>query len=675
MPTQLTFGQVRSALKSANAAWTVGPAKLDTDPVPEHALGGKIDGLIEAARAPKLDLASVITVPTENPVLIERRAALKLGPAPVQLRSLPAFAAAPAASPQGAAPAAPPPAGGSGRAASVDWRNRGWPWLCTVQDQIGENCWAMAATALVETMVRISHAVWSKRSEGDVHDGMNAPCSQGGSATAALDWIKQNGITDLDNYTTQCNLPYHTAPDRSGRTVKIGDYTLIGDIEQQKVWLDTVGPIITWFDVWHDFDYHYDTTDDVVYRWSATLPGGAANYERGGHFMLVVGYDDVSQSWICRNSWGSSFGHGGYIRVGYGDANSGIERYARIGLQITNPDPWTKRRLHNGGMIESGDGALHRNFELVARGAGNSVIHWWRDGGDLSWHQAETLGNDAGGQPVFTGTTFNRNFEFIVQTTNSRLHHWFFDQSSNKWLSGPVFGPADTAGQPGFLQSSFGQPGNFEVVVRVANGQLAHWWRTNASPYTWAESARFGANIAYSGPTLVQSHYKAPGNLELVAVRTDGCMQHFWRDDIGGTGWHAGVTFGAGIASPPVMIEGQYGATDENAVGNFELCVAHGGQVEHWWRNNQVPGTAGGAWTRSAVFGQDVSSVVALIEGSYGFNLEMIVARTDARLQHYWRDGAGWHAGVIIGPTVLPTIAHPPLVSDRFIPERLTPVT
>jgi hypothetical protein len=640
MATDITFGQIRAGLKTDGAQFSIAAAKLDTEIVPLHKLGGRPDNLIEAVRAPRLDLAQIITVPTGNPLLNERRAALKLAPSAI-MRSLPQFAA-----PQQVAPA--PASGSGGRAAAVDWRNRGWPWLCTVQDQIGENCWAMAATALVETMVRISHGVWSKRSEGDVHDGLNAPCDQGGGATNALDWIKQHGLTDLDNYMTQCNLPYHTAADRDGRTVKIGDYTLIGDVEQQKVWIDTVGPVITWFDVWHDFDAYYGTPDSAVYRWRANLSPGVPNYERGGHFMLVVGYDDASQSWICRNSWGSAFGHGGYIRVGYGDAKSGIERYARIGLQVTNPDPWTKRRLHNGGMIESGDGAQHRNFELVARGAGNSTVHWWRDGSTVEWHQAETLGNDAASFATMTGTTFNRNFEFIYQTTGHRLHHWFFDQSANKWADGGVFGPADTAGVPGFLQSNFGQPGNFEVVVRTSEGQLVHWWRKNAAPWTWTETVRFGTGIAFSGPALIQSHYKKPGNLELVAVLQSGAMQHFYRDDIGGTGWHSGVTFGNGISSPPVMIEGQYGAGDENAIGNFELCVEAGGQVQHWWRNNQ----GNGAWTRSAVFGQDVRSVIALLEGSFGFNLEIVVERNDNRIQHYWRDGGGWHAGPVIGVSV-----------------------
>jgi len=639
MAARVTFGQFREGLKSAGLTFQVGADKQDSELVPLHKLGGRPDGLVETVRAPKLDFSKVIS-PSANPLLMERRRALEIGDGKV-MRTLPDFErphAAPAAA----------PSGGAGRAAAVDWRNRGWPWLCTVQDQIGENCWAMSAAALVETMVRINHAVWSKRSEGDVHDGMNAPCNQGGSAQSALDWIKQHGLTDLDDYPSQCNLPYKPSPDRSGRTVKIGDYTVIGDIEQQKTWIDGVGPLITWFDVWHDFDAYYGTPDSAVYRWRAELSPGVPNYERGGHFMLVVGYDDNMQCWICRNSWGAAFGHGGYIRVGYGDAKSGIEQYARIGLQVTNPDPWTKRRLHNGSMIESGDGALHRNFELVARGANNSTVHWWRDGGNFAWAKAETLGNDAASFATLTGTTFNRNFEFIYTTTGGRLHHWFFDQAASQWKDGGVFGPSDATGQPGFLQSNFGQPGNLEVVFRSAGGQLVHWWRTNGPPWTWSESARFGQGVALSGSSLIQSHYQKPGNLELVAVLNNGAMQHFYRDDINRTGWHAGETFGAGIASPPVMIEGQYGAKDENAVGNFELCVAAGGAVQHWWRDNQ----GNGAWSHSATFGQNVRSVIALVEGSFGFNLEIVVERNDGALQHYWRDGAGWHEGVVIGPSV-----------------------
>jgi hypothetical protein len=213
-------------------------------------------------------------------------------------------------------------------------------------------------------------------------------------------------------------------------------------------------------------------------------------------------------------------------------------------------------------------------------------------------------------------------------------------------VDGPVFGPADAAGVPGFIQSNYGAPGNFEVVVRTKDGRLNHWWRMDAAPWTWNDGGRFAANIALSGPALIQSQYGTKGNLELVAVLGNGQMQHWWRDDDHGNVWNAGVTFGAGVDSPPYMIEGQYGAWDENHVGNFELCVAVGGRIQHWWRDNQ------GAmkWTQSATFGQNIRTVTALLEGSYDFNLEVVALRNDNQLQHFWRDGGGWHDGPVIGP-------------------------
>ncbi len=86
----------------------------------------------------------------------------------------------------------------------------------------------------------------------------------------------------------------------------------------------------------------------------------------------------------------------------------------------------------------------------------------------------------------------------------------------------------------------------------------------------------------------MQSHYGQQGNFELVCVLESGEMQHFWRDNDNGMAWNAGDTFGSGVFSTPCMIEGQNsGASDEKHVGNFELCVAVDGAVQHWWRDNQ----------------------------------------------------------------------------------------
>jgi hypothetical protein len=300
-------------------------------------------------------------------------------------------------------------------------------------------------------------------------------------------------------------------------------------------------------------------------------------------------------------------------------------------------------------MIESGNGQLYRNFEMLATvGGGGMVQHWWRDNdpGSFPWHTAYApFAGDAAVCPTLTATTYNRNFECVFLTTGSRLHHWWFDQVAHKWNDGGVFGPTDAAGVPGFIQGNYGAPGNFEVVVRTADGRLEHWWRQNGPPWTWSKSVRFAQNVAYSGASLIQSSFGNQGDLNLVCVLNTGQMQEWTRDDDHGLTWNAGATFGGNCSSGPCMIEGQYGLNDELGHGNFELCVAVGGQVQHWWRNNN----GDRAWRQSATFGQNVEAVVSLVEGSFGFNLELIVLRTDRKLQHYWRDGAGWHAGVIIG--------------------------
>ena len=37
----------------------------------------------------------------------------------------------------------------------------------------------------------------------------------------------------------------------------------------------------------------------------------------GGHAVLAVGYDDEDHVFICRNSWGASWGDAGYFYMPY----------------------------------------------------------------------------------------------------------------------------------------------------------------------------------------------------------------------------------------------------------------------------------------------------------------------------------------------------------------------
>jgi hypothetical protein len=618
-----------TGLASLVLFYPAGPAEAQVKKGPfRHGLGGKKkvphpDRILTPAR-----YQAILKTPSANPHLLRVRAERSGFHPPKALLKLTSIKITP----------------GKGRPRVIDWRTRfGTNWITKVADQGNtENCWAFASNALVEAMVRIEHGVWTRRAVVELRKGVRKKVTDGGNPAEALLWAHEHGLADPDcsPYSTD-DLPLRSSPDRDGRTVRLPNkhVRIPNDAGQAsaKRWLDTVGPVVAWMECFTDF-----TSDAVsggkVYRKSRTAKS------RGGHLVLVVGYDDDRGCWICKNSWGAGWGDNGYFRIAYGEC--GIDSDPKYGLRMTNPDPWTRRRLHNGTMLESGNGTLHRNFEMLGQ-SGQALKHWWRQGGengDLGWRTTGTFAKDVATRPSLAASTYNRNFEAVYVSTTGRLRHWTFDQKARKWQDHGVFGPAKVAGIPGLIQGNNGVPGAFEVVVRTPDGKVSHWWRTNKAPFQWKHSTDFGKDVAYSGASLIQSQRGVKGNLSTVVVLKDGRMQLWERPSLT-TPWRATQTFGAKVNSSPCLIEGQFGARDEDTAGNWELCVAAHGKVEHWWRNNQ----GDRAWRRSAVFGSNVKAVAALVEGSFGFNLEVIVLRTDNRLQHYWRQGATWNAGVIIG--------------------------
>ena len=532
----LTVRELRVALHDelGDRAWSIAGDLADDDPLPTYALGADLSAERPAASVGPVDMDVVLASPVASPVLRARREEAR----EMRVRT---------------GQLTPP--------AVIDWRDRwGGRWLSTIQNQNPcESCWAFGATGLVETMVRIEHGVWAKRSEGDLRDGWGgplgenwivrdgvAPCAHGAGVSGALDWIVNNGLADPDCFPwSPMDVAYMPTADRAGRAVRVEKYEPLGSMADQKRWLDVVGPIVASFDAYTDLG---GFGGGNVYKKAsvATL--------RGGHTVLLVGYDDNQKAWILRNSWGPGWGDSGYALFGYGECK--IDDFTKYGLRGTNPDPWTRRRLHNGCVIESGNGEMHRNFELL-RSSAPRARHLWRQGGengDFSWHEAFPLENpnDPGagaaviGMPTLTSTTYNRNFETLYWEGSGWLRHWWFDQANRHWNDAGRVATDQAAGFPGFLQSSYGAPGNFEVTVRQRDGQLHHWWREGPPSFAWHDGGSITGRVRMSGPSLVQANVGSPGNLYVVAVMDTGQLQLWWRDDVGGTGWHRGEVFGDG---------------------------------------------------------------------------------------------------------------------------------
>jgi hypothetical protein len=94
--------------------------------------------------------------------------------------------------------------------------------------------------------------------------------------------------------------------------MEIRDWAWVSnDINSIKNYLQE-GPLTTCMDVYTDFFYY----DSGVYEpvWGS--------YE-GGHCITFVGWDDETESWICKNSWGAGWGESGYFRIKYGESGIG----------------------------------------------------------------------------------------------------------------------------------------------------------------------------------------------------------------------------------------------------------------------------------------------------------------------------------------------------------------
>lgn len=93
---------------------------------------------------------------------------------------------------------------------------------------------------------------------------------------------------------------------------RVGEYQrLAQDVEQLRGCLADGHPFVFGFLIYSSFE-----RQAVVTSGHASMP--AAN-ERplGGHAVLGVGYDDINQRFLVRNSWGTNWGMRGYFTLPY----------------------------------------------------------------------------------------------------------------------------------------------------------------------------------------------------------------------------------------------------------------------------------------------------------------------------------------------------------------------
>jgi hypothetical protein len=145
------------------------------------------------------------------------------------------------------------------------------------------------------------------------------------------------------------------------------------------------------------------------------------------------------------------------------------------------------------------------------------------------------------------------------------------------------------------------------------SGGVAHCWRNNDDPAeSWIEGSIFGVDLGHvDAVALIQSTLGQGGNLEVI-VRVGEELAHYWRPPHSEI-WHGPTFFFSGAAGIPGFIQDGNGE-----LGDFELLTpVEDGGIVHLSRDNH---SAHRPWTISAYINRTgaPAEAVSLIHGKDG---------------------------------------------------------
>lgn len=304
--------------------------------------------------------------------------------------------------------------------------------------------------------------------------------------------------------------------------------------------------------------------------------------------------------------------------------------------------------LGKGGLLIQTPYANRGDFEMVMPDT-QGVVHTMRrlnDRSGLPWAQAIELsigskGNIEGAAQIYS--TEYQHIELVVVAGGGIKTYWRTNTGVwNQYTSLPV---TDAQGIPGFAQADLGGRLQFQVVVGLASGGMAHYYRDDPNGGEWKLVAKFGTGQV-KGVSLIQTNLnEGPNGIKnLALVAWVGSQLQCWEG--GFNGWRLTGVFASGASGAPAMIQGNWGR-----VGNYEVVVpmASGG-LASFWRDNDVAARPWNTFTRPIATGS--YRAVGLIQGYDGArgNFELVAMRGDEVDVFYRDDAAIWRWQTTVSP-------------------------
>jgi len=205
---------------------------------------------------------------------------------------------------------------------SWNWNTQGKVTVAKDQGTCG-SCWAFATAGALESKILIAGGPTYDLSEQEL---VSCACQYGccgGYSYALRHWYTQGPMQEScagyvdSGWSGACSPPglqdsslaCGSLPSCSRLSYyTMGYYTVdMSNANEIKTSLYNDGPTYFRYDVYTDF------SDGVGGGWWNTASAGAvytntSGTKRGGHAVLIIGWDDSKSAWLCKNSWGASAG-------------------------------------------------------------------------------------------------------------------------------------------------------------------------------------------------------------------------------------------------------------------------------------------------------------------------------------------------------------------------------